>query len=182
MIEHKLDGIMSLLDENRHLLRPRDVDRAEPSPSHPFATSSLPISPATTDKTPTSQPTPSPYATVEAQQLREQAFEVIAGFKMSFDEADAVLQEYATIMLPQFPFVPLETTSVANMSREQPILLKTVLFACRPPSQTIRAEFEQWFRQYISHQIVVLGAKRLELLQAIVIFLAWYDRCLDWSC
>lgn len=179
MIEQKLDGIMSLLDENRHLLQPSSntLTPSEPVQSSRTNTvsSSLPISPAMTDMHPTNQPTPQAYTTLEAQQLREQAIEIIPGFKMSFEEADLLLQEYMSTMLPQFPFVPLETGSVVEMSREQPILLKAILFTCRPPSQSIRAEFEQWFRQYIAHQVVVLGAKRLELLQAIIIFLAWND-------
>jgi hypothetical protein len=177
MIEQKLDGIMSLLDENRHLLQPSSNTSAPAEPEQSSrsnaASSSLPISPAMTDAHQANQPTPQPYTTVEAQQLREQAFEIIPGFKMSFGDADLILQEYMSTMLPQFPFVPLETESVVELSREQPVLLKTILFACRPPSQSIRAEFEQWFRQYIAHQVVVLGAKRLELLQAIIIFLAW---------
>ncbi|KAI5461254.1 hypothetical protein BGZ63DRAFT_230818 [Mariannaea sp. PMI_226] len=184
IIEQKLDGIMSMLGEKHHLLQSSPSSQPTPSPelnqtppSRTFVSSTcIPISQALSDVPRPNQPVPPRlYSAVEEQQLREQVVEIAPGYKMSFEEAEHVLHEYMTTMLPQFPFVPLASTNVYEMSREQPVLLKVILHACRPPSQSIRAEFEQWFRHQIAHQIVVLGARRLELLQAILIFLAWND-------
>lgn len=92
---------------------------------------------------------------------------------MPFLEADQVLQEYMTVMLPQFPFVPLPCHNAYDMFKDKPLLLKTILWVCRPPKPEAFAAFESWLRQHIAHQTVVLSNKSLELVQAILIFLAW---------
>ena len=99
---------------------------------------------------------------------------VVPGFEVSFSEADQVLREYMTSMLPEFPFVPLASTSSFNMLKDSPLLLKVILWVCRPPKPEVSSVFESWFRQHIANEIVVLMNKNLELVQAILVFLAWY--------
>lgn len=76
-------------------------------------------------------------------------------------------------MLPHFPFVPLSCYNAYDLYKEKPLLLKTILWVCRPPGQEASAAFHFWFRQHVAHQIVVLLTKSLELIQAILVFLAW---------
>lgn len=100
--------------------------------------------------------------------------DVIPGFQLTFAEADQALEEYRNDFLPQFPFVPLPHRHAYDMHKEQSLLLRTVLLTCRPPSYRLRAAAEIWFRKCISHHIVVLSERRLEFLQAILVFLAWF--------
>ncbi|KAL4865924.1 hypothetical protein BDV12DRAFT_199692 [Aspergillus spectabilis] len=94
---------------------------------------------------------------------------------MPFSEADEILKEYTMIMLPQFPFVPLSSQNAHDLYQLKPLLLQTIISVCRPAEQDAYAAFETWFRQHIAHQTVVLMKKNLELVQAILVFLAWRD-------
>lgn len=98
---------------------------------------------------------------------------IVPGFEISFAEADQVLQEYMTTMVPEFPFVPLSSEKSSDMFKDKPLLLKTILWVCRPPPPEASSAFENWFRQHIANQTVVLMNKDLELVQAILVFLAW---------
>lgn len=104
---------------------------------------------------------------------------VIPGFEILRDEADLVLRNYTTNMLPQFPFVALPASNAYSLYKDKPLLLKTILWICRPPDADTSAAFERWFRQQIANRIVVLGEKSLEILQAILVFLAWYELSYD---
>ena len=98
---------------------------------------------------------------------------IVPGFEVSFPEADQILQEYMTTMVPEFPFVPLSTKNSSSMLKDKPLLLKTILWVCRPPPPEVSAVFESWFRQHVANETVVLMHKDLELVQAILVFLAW---------
>ena len=78
-----------------------------------------------------------------------------------------------TTMVPEFPFVPLSTKNSSSMLKDKPLLLKTILWVCRPPPPEVSAVFESWFRQHVANEAVVLMHKELELVQAILVFLAW---------
>ncbi|VUC23482.1 unnamed protein product [Clonostachys rosea] len=179
-IEKKLEGIMSLLDEHKDLLqhvnKPSGPSVSQPQAVNPRSpTSNWNVPRLENNQIQVTQPTLPSSFTQQLNSRETHKFEIIAGYEMSFDEADQVLQEYMIIMLPQFPFVPLETTDVFQLSRERPLLLKTILFVCRPSDSQARLNFDEWFRQHISHQIVVLNRKDIELMQAIMVFLAWRD-------
>lgn len=103
----------------------------------------------------------------------EDSISIVPGFDVSFLEADRVLQEYMTTMLPEFLFVPLPFKSSSNMLKEQPLLLKTIIWVCRPPPPEASAAFKSWFRQHIADQTVVLMSKNIELVQAILVFIVW---------
>ncbi|KAJ5676169.1 hypothetical protein N7462_009066 [Penicillium macrosclerotiorum] len=61
------------------------------------------------------------------------------------------------------------------MLKETPLLLKTILWVCKSSLLYTNKSFEIWFRRHIAHRVVVLMDKNLELLQAILVFLAWKD-------
>lgn len=96
---------------------------------------------------------------------------ILPGFQVA--NADEVLSDYTENMTPEFPFVPLSSQSSSQMLEEKPLLTKTIMFACRPPPPEVSNAFETWFRQTIAHEAVVLGNKSIELVQAILVFLAW---------
>lgn len=98
---------------------------------------------------------------------------VFPGFEITRHEADQSLEEYMTTMLPEFPFVPLPSSNLSQALEEKPLLTKTIICVCRPPPFNSSAAFESWFRRQIAHEAVVLTGKNLELVQAILVFLAW---------
>ncbi|KAF4840334.1 Transcriptional regulator WAR1 [Colletotrichum siamense] len=104
-----------------------------------------------------------------------EAVTIIPGYQVTFQEADAVLQLYTSDFVAQFPFVPLPTHNAYDLYRTKPLLFKTVLWTCSPPSRDLNAAFEKWFRQHVAHRVVVLLEKSLELLQSLLVFFAWND-------
>ncbi|KAI1379829.1 hypothetical protein F4677DRAFT_464064 [Hypoxylon crocopeplum] len=97
---------------------------------------------------------------------------IVPGFEVSFSDADQILEEYIVTMIPQFPFVPLPSHNAYEMYKDRPLLLKTILWVCKPPGPEAYAAFESWFRQHIAHQAVVLMNKNLELIQVLLVFFA----------
>ncbi|RDW76526.1 fungal specific transcription factor domain-containing protein [Aspergillus mulundensis] len=158
VLERKLDDIMALLTrEQEHT----------PHSDRPIGRTTFP-----SDAAPTTIPSP---RQASYQDPETRSISIVPGFEVSFSEADQVLEEYMTTMLPEFPFVPLSSTNSSDMLKDQPLLLKTILWVCRPPPPEPSAAFERWFRQHIAHHTVVLMNKSLELVQAILVFLAWND-------
>ncbi|KAL4877829.1 hypothetical protein BJY04DRAFT_230432 [Aspergillus karnatakaensis] len=151
IIEQKLDDIMSLLTNER-------AEKASTRNLEPDVT-------LTDLLPPPAQPLSTPQYSAETS----------PGVEISFAEADRVLGEYMTTMLPQYPFVPVPSCNAQDLYRHKPLLLRTVLWVCRPGKPDEYARFETWFRQHIAHETVICMKKDLELVQAILVFLAWRD-------
>ncbi|KAI0848524.1 hypothetical protein F5Y00DRAFT_253436 [Daldinia vernicosa] len=96
-----------------------------------------------------------------------------AGFRVSLVEADQVLFEYRTTMQPNFPFVHLPPWSAREMLRDRPLLLKAIIYVCRPQPWPVKCEIEKWFREHFALHLVVQKERSLELLQAVLIYIAW---------
>ncbi|KAJ5158515.1 uncharacterized protein N7500_008166 [Penicillium coprophilum] len=167
VLEQKLDNIMALLTRDGE--KPPGKDRVTervPFPSQAPASVTHPPTPdhpqaQTLYRTLSTSSSPRPIC-------------IFPGFEISLSDADQILQEYRTTMLPEFPFVPVSPGSFSDMANERPFLAKVIIYVCRPPPGSL-VEFENWFRQHVSHEAVVLVNKSLELVQAILVFLAWYD-------
>ena len=108
---------------------------------------------------------------MEVDLLQRESILIHPGFQVS--EADNVLSDYMVNMTPEFPFVPLRSGTSSWMLKKTPLLTKTILGVCRPPAPDVSAAFENWLRKTIAHETVVLGNKNIELVQSILVFLAW---------
>ncbi|PLB49975.1 hypothetical protein P170DRAFT_404656 [Aspergillus steynii IBT 23096] len=169
VLEQKLDDIMNFLTrEKDHALSP--VQPAERS-STPCEAGGSATEPQTSHQ-PQPLAQPSDYA---ATKMLQGSISIVPGFEISFYEADQALHEYRKTMVPELPFVPLPTENSTILLKEKPLLLKTILSVCRPPSPEISAVFQTWFRQQIADETVVLMNKNVELIQAILVYLAWND-------
>ncbi|KAI1655964.1 hypothetical protein F4813DRAFT_365923 [Daldinia decipiens] len=103
----------------------------------------------------------------------EEYIDFPAGFRVSVVEADQVLFEYRTTMQPSFPYVNLPPWSAREMLQDRPLLLKAIIYVCRPQPWPVKCEIEKWFREYFALHVVVQEERSLELLQAILIYIAW---------
>lgn len=156
MLEKKLDDIMALLTRERECTFPSKGD-----------------APTTRQASYQDRPLAASSNQSAGTGLYNASIAIVPGFEVSFPEADQILQEYMTTMVPEFPFVPLSTKNSSSMLKDKPLLLKTILWVCRPPPPEVSAVFESWFRQHVANETVVLMHKDLELVQAILVFLAW---------
>ncbi|OJJ51247.1 hypothetical protein ASPZODRAFT_127282 [Penicilliopsis zonata CBS 506.65] len=105
-----------------------------------------------------------------------QYIEIVPGFRMTLNEADKALNLYRSFYTSYFPFVPIPVTMTAlEMDSETPFLLRTILQVTAPVNHTIQKKVQTWFREHIAQHVLVEGERRLEVLQAIIVFVAWGD-------
>lgn len=108
------------------------------------------------------------------QPVVTQYVEIVPGFQMTFQEADQCLHEYRSNFTPSFPFVPIPITmSAYELHEAADFLLRTILIVVAPQTLAVQRSVQKWFRQYLAQHLVVEQERRLELLQAILIFVAW---------
>lgn len=168
IIETKLDDIVTLLGQYRERSVP---DKRLTGQSSLNKEGNTPATTQASDQDYPSVPLPQPEQT--SLPPRSGSLPIVPAFDILFLEAYHVLHEYMTIVLLQFPFVPLPSHNAYDMYKDKPLLLKTILWICRPPNQEACAAFKSWLRRHIAHQTVVLKDKSLELIQVIPVFLAW---------
>lgn len=100
--------------------------------------------------------------------------EIVKGFRMTFLEAERSLNLYRSVYSPYFPFVPVPVMmSSRELYEKSPFLFRSVVAVTTPQSPDIQAEYRVWFREYVAQHVVVNNERRLEVLQAILIHLAW---------
>ncbi len=76
--------------------------------------------------------------------------------------------------MPQFPFVLIpETMTASAMYAEKPHLFWIIMAAVVPQTDTTHADIKIWFRRYLAEHLIVRQEKSLDLLQAILVHLAW---------
>lgn len=108
------------------------------------------------------------------QATQREGIEIVPGFQMTLDQADAALDLYRSAYIPYFPFVPISTEVAASELRETaPFLLRAILQATSPQTLSIQKAVQLWFREQIAQRVVIHQERSLELLQAILVFVAW---------
>jgi hypothetical protein len=108
-------------------------------------------------------------------QVQAEAIQIVPGFVLPLAEADAALNLYRTSYSPYFPFVPVHvTTAAAELDQTSPFLLRTILQVVVPQTAEVQKSVDRWFRQTISQRVIVEQERCLELLQALLVFIAWY--------
>ena len=101
--------------------------------------------------------------------------DIVTGLSVTFAQADSALDVYRTVYSPQFPFVPVHPhISAAELYEKQPFLFRMIMQAVIPQPPQTQDAVKQWFREYIAQHVVVRAERDIELLQGILLFLAWY--------
>lgn len=110
-------------------------------------------------------------------QPADETVEIVKGFRVSFYEADRALNLFRSIYSPYFPFVciPVMMTSF-ELYETTPFLFRTVVAVTTSQPPAVQAEYKLWFREFVAKHVVVHNERRLEILQAILLYLAWYVR------
>lgn len=105
----------------------------------------------------------------------QESVDIFRGFRVTFLEADRALNLYRSIYSSYFPFVTIPAmTSPYDLYEKAPFLFRTIVAVTMPPQgPTMQAEFKRWFREYVAQHVVVNNEARLDVLQAILVHLAW---------
>lgn len=94
--------------------------------------------------------------------------------RITMGEAERLLKLYQTDYHPRFPFVPIPRhTTAQDLFQRVPFLFRTIIQIVAPQSPALQRGFTAYFREYLATHIVVKQEKRLDLLQAILLFIAW---------
>ncbi|POS68963.1 hypothetical protein DHEL01_v212643, partial [Diaporthe helianthi] len=143
----------------------------------------LPASITTGQSTGASSPKPSADTPVPGFRAQgrpsppgNESVEIIPGFRMTFYEADRALNIYRSLYAPYFPFVTIPVMTTAyDLYEKTPFLFRTIVSVAAPQGPNTQSDYREWFRRYIAEHIVVNNERRLELLQALLVHIAWGD-------
>lgn len=77
-------------------------------------------------------------------------------------------------MTSYFPFVRLSNAcTVASMSKDRPFLLLAAVTAASSKYCHIQDALVRRFKEYLSERVIIAGEKDLDLLQGLLVHLAW---------
>ncbi|KAK4155340.1 hypothetical protein C8A00DRAFT_13627 [Chaetomidium leptoderma] len=96
--------------------------------------------------------------------------------QFNLDSAGKLLETFRKVMLSHFHCVVVgEGDTVAGMAKERPFVLLAVL-AAASGSRTLQGHslYDEEFRKILGLKFVAGGERTLELLQGLVVYIAWY--------
>lgn len=90
------------------------------------------------------------------------------------DELQRTLDVFRAEMAPYFPFVVIQATaSLADLKQNRPfVLLNAIIAGCRHDKKA-QTSMALAFREMLSQRAVVRGDPSLDLLQGLLIYVAW---------
>ncbi|KAK2734114.1 fungal transcriptional regulatory protein [Colletotrichum kahawae] len=135
VLERKLDDIMLLLNRERDLSAQNSSQAPESQPS--------PLVGIASHSQGDDDPHASFYTPPTTIDPSAEAITIIPGYQVTLQEAELIFQLYTSDFVPQFPFVPLPNDNAYDFYRSKPLLFKTVLWTCMPPSRDLSVAFER---------------------------------------
>ncbi|EPS27735.1 hypothetical protein PDE_02679 [Penicillium oxalicum 114-2] len=93
---------------------------------------------------------------------------------LTIEAADRLLYEYRTTMMPYCPFVPIPShATAASLRKEKPFLFLTILTAALYDNMPVQRALELEVKKEISHSMIYDGPMTFEILQGLLVHLAW---------
>jgi hypothetical protein len=94
---------------------------------------------------------------------------------LSLEYADILLEKFRRIKTPRFPFVLLPGGKDANaLRKEAPFLFLAVMTACHEHKSRLQHTLEREVKKWISERLIMRSEKSLDLLQGLLVHLAWH--------
>lgn len=102
-------------------------------------------------------------------------YHLAPSFQLSSAQAQAYLHVFRETCMPNFPFVMLAASLTAHELYETDVsLFWAVMSTVAPISAELQPGVKTSVRAQVSERVVVRREKSLYLLQAILVYLAWY--------
>lgn len=164
-VEKKLDSIYALLQAGRH---PDGASKTDGSSTDQTITAGS--SPFSWEKP--AQPTIlSPPESCRAHVHRRP--DVIDKGLLSTQEANELLQIYR-IASGDFPFIYLDPAATLESLRwDKPFLTLSILVMASPRARSLQVLLEKELRELLAQKVIVEGELSLDLLQGLLVYLAW---------
>ncbi|KAI3536760.1 hypothetical protein CSPX01_10657 [Colletotrichum filicis] len=187
-LEKKIDGLVSLFQTQQQSGETQGQPATGPSPSSedprlmPCTGLTIPgvTHQVSTDASPSvnssagtqdchSMPTP------EAG-FSSGSYQLLPGFTIAAEKAEEYLSIYRTRMVPNFPFVPIEPEVTArDLHNQKRFLFWCIMQAIVPQTATVQKSVDDWVRKHAAMHIIVHKEKKIELLQGLIVYVAWGD-------
>lgn len=95
-------------------------------------------------------------------------------FGLTWHQASLILHIFQTHHQPNFPFVTIPKETIAQtLYAERPFLFRAVMLVAAPLPESRVEKMKRNALAYLSHQMLVEEAKRPELLQGLLVVIAW---------
>lgn len=95
--------------------------------------------------------------------------------KLSLGQAERYVARYRCISETYFPFVIIQASwTVHSMLKSHPMLLLSILTTMASSDPCLQFRLDREFRKVISERAFFGGEKSLDLLQGLLVFIAWY--------
>ncbi|CEF78509.1 unnamed protein product [Fusarium graminearum] len=106
----------------------------------------------------------------------QQRLDVIDHGFITLGEAQILLDNYRTRAVPHFPFVPISPdTTVASLKSAKPFLFMCIVATMKVDNCTIQRQIGEEVRMQAHQRVLMQSESSLELLQGLLIYIAWYQ-------
>jgi hypothetical protein len=161
LVEQRLNSILSLLSE-----------QAKGAPLGGFITQ---LSAADLDLDILRQAQTAPSGVPRNINLQQNLDVVDHGF-LSIAEAQILLDNYRSKAIQHFPFVPIaHDTSAPSLKKDKPFLFMCIMATMKFDNCTIQRHIGEEVRIQAHQRVFMKSESSLELLQGLLIYLAWYQ-------
>lgn len=96
---------------------------------------------------------------------------MIEGGLISIGKAEELLEIYRD-QSGKFPFVHIPH-SLASIRREKPFLMLSILAMASRNNRKLQESLEHRLREELSQKVIMEGQKSMDLLQGLLVYLAW---------
>ncbi|KAK1962293.1 hypothetical protein LY78DRAFT_661369 [Colletotrichum sublineola] len=124
---------------------------------------------------PTGTPKTNPISSPDTG-YSDTTFYLVAGFSLSASKAEEYLDTYRTRLVPHFPFVPIPHDMTAmELHDTKRFLFWCIMQAVVPQPAAVQKAVDDWVRRHAAMHVIVLGERSIELLQGLLVYIAWGD-------
>lgn len=161
--------------DTTHLLPPSiqsPIQPATTSPAHDYTVGSPPVHSIGTPRSSHHATTPSSYHYGQTPDTTPSSDQQIKGINVR--DPESLLQMFRERMAEQFPFVIIPPEVKAyDLSHDNPFLLKTILMAASIQDVKAQSTIAEDVMQYLSLHLLHRSEKSLDMLQGLLVFMAW---------
>ncbi|KAK2057395.1 hypothetical protein LY76DRAFT_617213 [Colletotrichum caudatum] len=186
-LEKKIDGLVNLFQSQHQAQEAQSLNtstigsEAEKQHSVPGTAETIPgphQSPTcrTTSSGMLSGPPESNTVPAPDARYSDTTFYLVPGFSLSLTKAEEYLDIYRTQMVPNFPFVPVQHDITATELHDtKRFLFWCIMQAVVPQTAAVQKAVDDWVRRHAAMHVIVLAEQSIELLQGLLIYVAWGD-------
>jgi hypothetical protein len=99
---------------------------------------------------------------------------------ITIEAANDLLQRFISTLCNYFPFVALPPwTTAETLRHESPFLFLSIIASASSSNFPLQRRLAKEIHKYVASKMIVEGEKNMDLLQGILVHLAWYHFFLD---